>query len=63
MKRILVYLNFVKGEKSEGRAVPEILVNEELTRLTRRTPQTQAEKAFHMWLQDWKEKIDRAGGQ
>lgn len=57
MKRILVYLNFV-GSKSEQRVIPETLVNEELLRLTRRVPQTQAEKAFHVWLLTWKKKIE-----
>jgi hypothetical protein len=58
MKRILVYLNFVGGAKYELRAIPETMVNEELLRLTRRMPQTQAEKAFHVWLLGWKKKIE-----
>lgn len=58
MRRILVYLNFVTDKKSEQRVIPEVLVNEELTRLTRRTPQTEAEKAFHTWLLEWRNKLD-----
>ena len=58
MRRILVYLNFVTNKKSEQRAIPEAMVNEELTRLTRRTPQTEAEKAFHAWLLEWRSRLD-----
>ena len=59
MRRVMVYLNFVTDKKSEQRVIPEVLVNEELTRLTKHIPQTAAEKEFHRWLRGWK---DRLGG-
>ena len=59
MKRVLVYLNFITDKKSDSRAIPETMVNEELVRLIRHVPRTVAEKAFHSWLLTWKEKLDR----
>lgn len=52
MKRVLVFLRFVNG-RVEEKALPETLVDEEIVRLTKKTPRTKAEKAFHAWLSEW----------
>ena len=56
MKRILMYLRITTPTKTVQVAVPETLVDEEIARLTKCVPRTQAEKAFHVWLTEWKEK-------
>ena len=57
MKRILMYLRITPPKKTVKIAVPETLVDEEIARLTRRVPRTQAEKAFHVWLTEWKNNL------
>jgi hypothetical protein len=40
--------------------VTEKVVNDELGKLTKRPPRTQAEKNFHAWLLEWKDILDKA---
>ncbi len=54
LKHILVMLGI--GKHYETMSVPETMVDAEIVRLTRCTPQTKAEKEFHKWLVDWKQK-------
>jgi hypothetical protein len=60
LKRILVMLGIGKHYETmsvtETMSVPETMVDAEIVRLTRCTPQTKAEKEFHKWLVDWKQK-------
>ena len=51
-----MYLRITTPTKTVQVAVPETLVDEEIARLTKCVPRTQAEKAFHIWLTEWKEK-------
>jgi hypothetical protein len=44
------------GKHYETMSVPETMVDAEIVRLTRCMPQTKAEKEFHKWLVDWKQK-------
>ena len=41
-----------------GETVTEKVVNEELSKLTKRAPRTQAERAFYEWLLTWKKKLE-----
>jgi len=59
MKRILVMLGVRKSE-TETVALPETMVDDELIRLTRRKPKTEAEREFHAWLLGWKRKLESA---
>ena len=36
----------------------EKAVNDELEKITKRPPRTQAEKNFHAWLLEWKDILD-----
>jgi hypothetical protein len=63
MKRILMYLRITTPTKTVQVAVPETLVDEEIARLTKCVPQTQAEKAFHVWLVDWRNDIAKSKGE
>ena len=56
MKRVLMYLSVALNGKVEKKALPETLVNEEIVRLTNKVPRTQAEKNFHDWLCEWRER-------
>ena len=56
MKRILMYLRITTPTKTVQVAIPETLVDEEIARLTKCVPRTQAEKAFHIWLTEWRDK-------
>ncbi len=63
MKRLLLYFSTGKhAEDRDLREVPSTMVDEELVRLTKRVPQTKAERAFHDWLVDWKKKLEKKGG-
>ena len=56
VKRLLMYLRITTPRRTVQLAVPETLVDEEIARLTKRVPRTQAEKAFHVWLTEWRDK-------
>ena len=58
MRRILIFLRIVNG-KVEEKALPETLVHEEIVRLTKKVPRTKAEKAFHAWLSDWRDRNEQ----
>lgn len=51
MKRVWVFLRIGKRERV---IIPDRLIDEEIVRLTKRAPRTQAEKAFHAWLSEWR---------
>lgn len=54
MKRVLVFFRAVSNGRVEEKTLPKTLVDEEIVRLTRSTPRTQAELAFHGWLVQWR---------
>jgi hypothetical protein len=56
MKRVLIYFGI--GSTDTAKVVPETLVDSVLVELTKRAPQTVAEKEFHKWLVEWKRKLD-----
>jgi hypothetical protein len=60
VKRILVMLGM--GKHSETMCLPETMIDAELARLTRCVPQTNAERQFHRWLVEWKEKNAKVKG-
>ena len=57
MKRALVYIGILSGPKKEVTA--EFMVDAEITKLTKRTPKTKAEREFHAWLTEYKTKITK----
>lgn len=63
MKRILMYLRITTPKSTMKIAVPDTLVDEEIARLTRRVPQTQAERAFHAWLINWRNDVAKGKGE
>ena len=54
MKRMMVYLCVLANGRVEEKALPETLIDEEIVRLTKSRPRTQAELAFHDWLVQWR---------